>query len=289
MTRHGKLLPLSQAASVVASSVETCWQGINVQQYRLAPTECDAHSTAAYSWVLQLSLPVKIEYQDRDRFHTQQMNPGGVSLHAIGELPGFRLYQMVEIFEIVLMPQFVDRVLQGMNPVSTNLIGAYGIIDAQIQRIAASLKAELEMGCPGGQLLGESLATALVAHTFTHYGSQRQIESDPSNGLSRKDLQRVLSFIDDRLSHDLSLNALAEITSLSPHYFALQFKRSLGVSPHQYVIGQRIERAKYLLRDNNTAIVEIAYALGFANQSHFNFHFKRTLGVTPRQYRRTAR
>ena len=288
MTRYGKLLPLSQAASVLASSVETCWQGINVQQYRLAPTECAAHPAAAYSWVLQLSPPVQIEYQERDRFQSRQMNPGEVSLHTIGELPGFRLYQTVEIFEIVLMSQFVDRVLQGMNPVSRDLICAYGIIDAQIQRIAASLKAELDMGCPGGTLLGESLATALVAHTFTHYGSQRQVES-ASNGLSKKDLQRVLAFIDDRLAQDLSLSALAEITSLSPHYFALQFKRSLGVSPHQYVIQQRIERAKYLLQDDRTSIIEIAYCLGFANQSHFNFHFKRTLGVTPRQYRRAAR
>lgn len=289
MAGNGKLLPLADAASILASSAVNAWQGFEVQHYRLHPTECPAHASSAYSFVLQLSPSVMIEWQSSGHSHKRQMNPGDVSLHSVGELPGFRLDQTVEIFEIVLMPQFVNRVLQGMSTIApSNLISTYGVTDPQIQRIATALRAELEMGCPGGQLLGESLAVALTAHVFTQYGNQRQVEPQ-AHGLSRSNLRRVLAFIDAHLAQELTLSTLASVTSLSPHYFALQFRRSIGVSPHQYVIQQRIETAKRLLLNSDTALAEVAGSVGFANQSHFNLHFKRLVGVTPGQYRRAAR
>ena len=289
MTSKGKLLPLADAVSVLTSSAVPVWQGFDGQHYRLHPTECPTYASSAYSFVLQLSSSVTIEWQSGGHSHKRQMNPGDVSLHSVGELPGFRLDQAVEIFEIVLMPQFVNQVLQGMRTIaSPSLVSTYGVTDPQIQRIATALRVELEMGCPGGQLLGESLAIALTAHVFTQYGNQRQVEPH-AHGLSSSDLRRVLAFIDAHLAQDLTLSTLASVTSLSPHYFALQFRRSIGVSPHQYVIQQRIETAKRLLLNSNTALAEVAGSIGFANQSHFNLHFKRLVGVTPGQYRRAAR
>lgn len=239
---------------------------------------------------MQLSSPVAVEWQSCGHSQKRQLNPGDVSLHAIGELPGFRLYQSVEIFEIVLTSQFVNQVLESMgNPASMQLISTYGVVDPQIQRIAASLKVEVEMGCPGGQLLGESLAIALIAHTFTHYSNCPLGKSKLPGGLSKTDLQRVLVFIHDNLAEDLTLIALANVVNLSPHHFALRFKRSLGFSPHQYVTQQRVEKAKRLLFSPHIPIGEIASLVGFANQSHFNLHFKRRVGVTPGQYRRDAR
>ncbi|MBF2077102.1 MAG: helix-turn-helix transcriptional regulator [Synechococcales cyanobacterium T60_A2020_003] len=56
------------------------------------------------------------------------------------------------------------------------------------------------------------------------------------------------------------------------------------MSPHQYVVHCRINRAKALLTEGQMAIAEVAYAVGFANQSHLNRHFKRALGMTPKAY-----
>ena len=290
MPGHGKLLPLSDAVSVLSSSSLSSWQGMNAQHYRLNPTECSAHASPSYSLIVQLSPPVAVEWQSRGHFHKRQLSAGDISLHAVGELPGFRLYQPVELFEIVLTAQFVNQVLESMGTaVSVELISTYGIIDPQIQRIAALLKAEAEIGCPGGQLLGESLAIALTAHLFTHYSNHPSIQSKLFGGLSKTDLQRVLVFIHDNLAEDLTLSLLASVVNLSPHHFALRFKQSIGHSPHQYVIQQRIEKAKRLLFSLQLPIGEIANLVGFANQSHLNLHFKRRVGVTPSQYRRSAR
>ncbi|MEG4942592.1 helix-turn-helix transcriptional regulator [Microcoleus sp. F4-D5] len=75
---------------------------------------------------------------------------------------------------------------------------------------------------------------------------------------------------------------LAGIAQLSPYYFSRAFKQSVGISPHQYVIQQRVERAKQLLLQGNMSLYEIAIACGFTHQSHLTRHFKRLTGVTPK-------
>ncbi|NJS10840.1 MAG: helix-turn-helix transcriptional regulator, partial [Microcoleus sp. CSU_2_2] len=71
---------------------------------------------------------------------------------------------------------------------------------------------------------------------------------------------------------------------ISSYHFCRLFKQSTGFSPHQYVIQQRVERAKQLLRQGQMSIGEIAIACGFSHQSHFNRHFKRLTGVTPKTW-----
>ncbi|MGG6288195.1 helix-turn-helix transcriptional regulator, partial [Leptolyngbya sp. AN03gr2] len=61
-------------------------------------------------------------------------------------------------------------------------------------------------------------------------------------------------------------------------------KQSTGLTPHQYVIQRRIERAKQLLRAGNLTIAQIALQVGFAHQSHLNRHFKKWVGVTPKVF-----
>ena len=73
---------------------------------------------------------------------------------------------------------------------------------------------------------------------------------------------------------------------MSPYHFARLFKSTAGLSPHQYVIQSRVERAKTLLADSDLTIAEVAQAVGFANQSHLAFHVRRLLGVSPKALRR---
>ena len=107
-------------------------------------------------------------------------------------------------------------------------------------------------------------------------------------GLSRAQRQKILNYIDQNLDQDLSLKKLAGCLQLSSHYFAHLFKQSMRISPHQYVITQRVEWAKRLLVQADISIAEIAYQVGFSNQAHLNRHFKRCVGITPGQFRRST-
>jgi AraC family transcriptional regulator len=59
----------------------------------------------------------------------------------------------------------------------------------------------------------------------------------------------------------------------------------VGIAPYKYVLQQRVERAKQLLKDEERAIVDIALECGFANQTHLNKHFRKFTGMTPKGYR----
>ena len=58
-----------------------------------------------------------------------------------------------------------------------------------------------------------------------------------------------------------------------------------GISPHQYILKCKIERAKELLKNPLLSIADISYSLSFSSQSHFTTVFRRFTGITPNTYR----
>jgi AraC family transcriptional regulator len=109
-----------------------------------------------------------------------------------------------------------------------------------------------------------------------------------ARGLPTARLKRVLEYIAAHLGDEIRLEILASIAGMSQHHFCELFRRSTGVSPHRFVIGQRVERGKRMLRDTDLSILEIGLATGFADQSHFTKTFRRMARVTPRDYRSAA-
>ena len=110
---------------------------------------------------------------------------------------------------------------------------------------------------------------------------------EPKGTLSVKRLKRILEYIQDNLSEDLSLTDLASLADLSPYHFARLFKQSTGLPPHRYILNQRIERAKLFLEDPHySSLADISYQLGFSSQSHFTRAFRNFTGTTPAYYRK---
>jgi AraC family transcriptional regulator len=165
---------------------------------------------------------------------------------------------------------------------------AIGVRDPVINRFGLLAQKELSEGGIGGRLYAEGLGTALAVHLLRRYGS-----TSPSarviyrGGIASRPLRRVIDYINEHLQGELSLAELSRLAKLSPHHFATAFKASTGISPHQYVIERRIERARELLRRNENSISEIAYAVGFSSQTHLTAHFRRTMGLTPRMFRQS--
>jgi AraC-like DNA-binding protein len=109
-----------------------------------------------------------------------------------------------------------------------------------------------------------------------------------SNGgrLPQTSLRRVLEHMQANLDQELSVTALAAVAQISPFYFSRLFKQSTGLSPHQYLLRQRILRAQELLADPSRRVAEVSYELGFPHQSHFTTVFGKLVGMTPRAYQR---
>ena len=98
--------------------------------------------------------------------------------------------------------------------------------------------------------------------------------------------RRVAEYIEEHLSDEFSLFALAEIAGLSPFHFSRAFKESFGRPPHRYQTWRRIEKAKELLAQCATSVTAIGVKLGFSDTSSFSTTFHKHTGTTPTAYRR---
>jgi AraC family transcriptional regulator len=117
------------------------------------------------------------------------------------------------------------------------------------------------------------------------FSSQPVLES--YGGLSQYKLRQAIEYIDAHLDQEITLTDLAEVLGMSQYYFCRLFKQSMTIPPYQYVLQQRVERAKQLLQQPEVAICDIALECGFANQSHLTKHFRKLTGITPKAYRNT--
>jgi AraC family transcriptional regulator len=157
--------------------------------------------------------------------------------------------------------------------------------DDLIQSIFATLSAELKMGGIGSNLLIDSLRTTLVIHLLRNYCTTFPRLFSYADGLSAAKLKSIEDYINTHLERDLKLTELSSIAQISPYHFLRLFKKSLGITPHQYILQQRIERAKYLLQSSHLDISEISLRVGFCDSSHLTRCFKSIVGKTPSQWR----
>jgi AraC family transcriptional regulator len=105
-------------------------------------------------------------------------------------------------------------------------------------------------------------------------------------GLSDVGRRNVVDFVRSRISEDISLADMAAVTGVSPTHFSHIFKKSMGKSPHQFVLQQRVQYAKELLLSLNVRVIDIALASGFKTQQHFARIFRRMSGLSPTEYQR---
>jgi AraC family transcriptional regulator len=162
--------------------------------------------------------------------------------------------------------------------------------DPLVAEIAFTIVSEMRTQTAGGRLLAETLAVSLAArlmHSHSSLSPDKDLEQRSHQGLDRRRLTRVRDYIDANLEGgNLTIARLAKVASLSQFHFARAFKAAVGKSPHQYVSGHRVERAKVLLRRGDQSLLDIAVALNFSSQANFTRAFRQGTGMTPGQYRR---
>ena len=171
-----------------------------------------------------------------------------------------------------------------VDPSRIELQNISGVRDPLIEQICRSLFQELQSGT-GSKLYAESAAQFLAVHLLRHHCTLEHRVKEYSGGLPKKQLCKVIDYIQTNLDAELSLSELAKQVELSVHHFARLFKQSTGESPNQYVMRLRVEHAKQLLRETSLSILEVTIAVGYNSPSHFVTQFKRITGVTPSTYR----
>jgi AraC family transcriptional regulator len=203
------------------------------------------------------------------------------------------LANIVPIFNKTIEHQnrfLVTQIMAAADLDDYDLMNCFGRSDSPAYQIATMLLAELNTDGIMGNLYVESLTQALVVHLLRYYTRLPPrivylVWTAPNRPTFSPIIQQAIDYIHEHLNGDLSMAQIASSVNISPTYFASLFKKTTGISLHQYVISQRVERAKLLLSKNtDLTIANIASQVGFSSQSHLNYHYKRLTGMTPKQF-----
>lgn len=188
-----------------------------------------------------------------------------------------------EMIGIDFEPAFIERIAEELTGKNVEILEQWTAQDPLIQQLGIDLHREFQQS--PRIVYVESVIQVLATHLVRHYCTSRVVIEDALSKLSPQKLQQTIDYIHARLEQDITLSELADIVQMSQYRFARAFKQSTGIPPHQYLLAQRVERAKKLLIEKQLPIVDISYQLGFASQSHFAATFRRFTKVTPKVYR----
>lgn len=170
---------------------------------------------------------------------------------------------------------------------SIELMPQVAIFDPVVDRIEQLLALEMKNTQASPLLYIDSLMTALSVHLLRQYRTRSTRLRENFTGLNSHQLRPAVDYIHAHLAENISLQTISQVVGMSQYHFVRCFKQAIGISPYQYLIQQRIERAKQLLQKSQLPLTEIAISCGFANQSHFTTCFKQQTGATPRYFRKS--
>ena len=232
--------------------------------------------------------PFRFSHRQEGRTHTGFYRKGDLLITPADMTLFTRADGDVEIVQIRLQDSFVRQVAgESLNQDSdrVELVQAFQTRDPQIDAIATMLLAELQQESLGCHLYVDSLANILAVHLLRHHATTRPQVPTYDGGLSQHQLLQILDYIDAHLACEIALADLSQLLDISPFHFGRLFKQSLGLSPYQYLLQQRIERAKKLLKQTDKPIIAIALDCGFNSHSHLGRKFRQLTGMTPKAYR----
>ena len=220
---------------------------------------------------------------------TEPLCAGGVVFHDLRQGPRFYFYDPLDAVNFYLPRKTLDAIADDTDaPRISDLkfTPGVGVMDPVVGELTRLLLPAFDNPDRVSQLFADHISLALGAHIAQTYGGMRSVAELSRGGLATWQEQRAKELMSANLQRDVSTAAIAAECSLSAGHFARAFRRSTGLSPHQWLLRRRIDEAHGLLRDRRLSLAEIARACGFADQSHFTKAYTRVRGITPGAWRR---
>lgn len=153
------------------------------------------------------------------------------------------------------------------------------VLRAEVSRLHRAL-AE-----PGSVLESEERLTVVTARLLAHLDG---VDPHPGEPPDRRLAHRLKQLLDERVVEGIGLAEAAVVLDSTPTHLVRAFRRELGIAPHRYLTGRRLDRARRLLLAGARP-ADVACAVGFYDQSHLARHFTRLLGIPPGAYAASGR
>ena len=138
-------------------------------------------------------------------------------------------------------------------------------------------------------LFVDHVLLAVGAHIAQTYGGMRPVSRLVRGGLAPWQERRAREFLRANIKRRVALKDGARECGISVGYFSHAFRRTLGMTPHKWLIEQRVVLCKEKLRDDGLSLSDVAIECGFSDQSHLTRIFRQRVGVSPGAWRRAVK
>lgn len=273
-----------------ARSIDRPWAGMTVHLHDWQSGGAVVSPEVGHDIIaMRVSGTARLKQRRVGKEHVSLTVPGNVTVHPRGyesrwtwDRPGAIMLARVPPD---VLAQAADATLKNAHDVV--LQNCFGARDEFIEPIMGLFARELlQPHHPVQELIAGHLSCALAGHLVQRFNVQRHTRSSDPAGLDPHALRRVLDFIHEPTATAINLAQLAEIAGVSRFHFVRMFRRSTGETPMAYLERVRLERAQKMIVAGKHRLVEIAAAVGYADQAHFTRRFRRHFGCTPAVYAR---
>ena len=284
--------PSQPSYAPVLSSQALGWHPLLVEEFQQPPGGIEIPAAwSDYSIALCLApRPHRIHQVVGDRSYTGLYTKGDISITPADIPAAYQTEGDDHYLHVQIPTQFLQDVAKqatDLDAAQLELATEFRVRDPQLEQLLLLLRTELHKGgAQVGALYIESLANVIAVHLLREYSIQQSPRTTYEGGLGDRRLLQVAEYVNAHLEQTVKLADLANLAGVSQFHFSRLFKQSMGISPHQYLLQQRVERAKQLLKNSKLAIADIALQCGFNSQSHLGKAFRDATGLTPGRYRK---
>ena len=266
--------------TMLATSRGRSWNGVDAMLYHTSGGFAEQRGLDHHSVCMYVGFPITAACRCDGVMRRGLQRPGSIDVIPPGVASAWEEDGPTTTLSVDLSRSLLESTADaiGIRPVPA-LAPRIQISDSKLEHMCWGLKAELEHGDREGRLFAESIGVAMAAHLLRPNVAVEIAVA--KRGLTRRQLNATMDFIDAHLAGDISLSAIARAAGLSPSHFNTLFKRSVGQPVHRYVVQRRVERAVDLICRRGMRLSSAALEAGFADQSHMARCMRRVLGVTP--------
>ncbi|MDE1163750.1 MAG: AraC family transcriptional regulator [Acidobacteriaceae bacterium] len=286
--QQDRFVPLLPGAARGAAA-PPLWRGVLMERHDVGSIEIPEHQHNELCLHLQLAGTPEMEWWNDGRNRVETTAPGSMILLAPGTRDRLRWTDTSSRLVVSVKADLLERVAEEAGLKSgVDFANRWALRDAGLARLMQQMQREAADGFPLGGLYVDQLETRLVQALVRGYGSFDGRLRGFEGRLPQEKLRRALEFMTDNLHRDVRLAEVATELQMSESHLSHKFRASTGQTPYQYVLEQKLERAKRLLRMGGMSVKEIAAEVGFSSDVNFVRAFRQKVGVSPASWKRLA-
>ena len=210
-----------------------------------------------------MSSQVRFECRIADRALGHEVPAGSLAICPAGIDSAADAEESVDATVVAINPGQLALTAAEESALEARLIESFSGRDQALLDLARTLASESADGYPNGPLYWNEVASGFIDGLVARHTSP--FEAQARGTLGKDVLERLRDYVITHLDEPIEVAALAKIAGRSPFHFSRVFARSVGMTPHRYVVHLRLRRAIELVREGRSGLAEIAARTGFAD------------------------